>query len=586
MSKKLLPLTKNKSGEYEPLVPTMGYKPIHYQSKTEVDEPEINVWDGVTYDGSWWNESSPILNIDTAAQVADFFRNQNNYKLDGKTVNFNNNFYMNLNYKDCHNWTDTSNDFYWIKPNGKCVVADNNNTETIIDGKCHTIYGLAICDYSTSERNAIMTLNNIATIKDLRFDGLWSWEKKSYGRLFKFYYGRGKIYNVVLCNSNIVDYGFSSYSSSVVNFGDYSKGNNEVNMVLYNNKLNITNSPGFMGRAVYGTNVKYNVCAYSNIAVNSGILFPVSQLTVDSGSNYEYYDMGGFTNSGISCDSVESLIESYNSNHVFSNERELYIDEDNNPTFWDESHERYEKDEIAKIPEGSEFLWLASNYDTSNKLIKNDIPGATMFDTLYDKGSLTKNGFGGNCYLSGTSNSNYLYRNLDTNELNICKSNNSGQCFTYIIKASADPNQIGGLLSFRNDGTMIVYCIRTYGGKIYYTYTNYNTTDSSIDFIDENIYMFVIKPTTTIIRNLTNGFSKTITTSTARGLRSNFRIMNAGFNNENGITKFFGCYGASKELNEQEVESVKRILEEQNVYKWYKLGDPKLLLINPKNVRK
>lgn len=330
--------------------------PIHCQPKTEVDEPKFNVWDGVTYDGSWWNASSSILNIDTAAQVADFFRNSNGYKLDGKTVNFNNNFYMNLNYKDCHNWTDTSNDFYWIKPNNHSLNTDNNNTETIIDGKCHTIYGLAICDYSTSERGAIMNFNNIATIKDLRFDGLWSWERKSYGRLFKFYYGRAKIYNVVLCNSNIVDYGFSSYKASVVNFGDYSKGNNEVNMVLYNNKLNLTTSPGFMGRAVYGTNVKYNVCAYSNIAVNTGILFPVSQLTIDSGSNYEYYDMGGFTNSGTSCDSVESLIDSYNSNHVFSDERELYIDEDNNPTFWDESHEQitpsdyvYEDERVGQV---------------------------------------------------------------------------------------------------------------------------------------------------------------------------------------------------------------------------------------------
>lgn len=254
--------------------------------------------------------------------------------------------------------------------------------------------------------------------------------------------------------------------------------------------------------------------------------------------------------------------------------------------------DNYERVITSKLPEDSAFLFLADDYDSVNKKIVNRVEDSEIFGELIGNGTLYRDYWGQYCYLRNTGNSNFLYRTLTTDELNLCKANTEGSCFTYIIKASANTSGMGGLLSFRNGSSSsnMTYMLRVDNGMIGVNFapvsgsTNYQKT---IQFIDENTYSFVIKPTSITVTNLDTNESMTIETGTNRVMSSQMRLMNAGYNNENAVTKFFGCYGAFRELNENEIQLVYNYIKNgRPTREWYKLGDPKLLLINQKNVRK
>ncbi len=216
------------------------------------------------------------------------------------------------------------------------------------------------------------------------------------------------------------------------------------------------------------------------------------------------------------------------------------------------------------IPQDMDFIYLAKNFD-GTKVI-NKVPNSTFGDYL-QYGTLTVNGEGASCYLSnGLSDSNYLYKNLTSTELDNIQAINS--TYTFFIRVMSS-NGTGGIMSTRAYGVIsgdhYVYMIRSYNNQLQIHTTGGNNLGSNFLLDTDRVYKVVINGSSFYAKNLETNADTTITFSTQRNMSTYMTTFWAGFTGEAKLDRFYGMAGIPRATTTEEDSIIKDILMNQSI---------------------
>lgn len=220
---------------------------------------------------------------------------------------------------------------------------------------------------------------------------------------------------------------------------------------------------------------------------------------------------------------------------------------------------------VVIVPSDMDFIYFASSFDGSK--IPNSAPNSTFGDYL-KQGTLTLNGSGASAYLTnGLSDSNYLYKDLTTTELNNIKAVNN--TYTFFIRVMQEQQGLGGIMSTRiNESNTYIYMIRAeYAQLQLHTTTGYNL-GSDFSLAADRVYKVVINGSSFKAYNLDNNADYSLTYSTNRQMASRmmtFNAYSAGAYGESKLSRFYALAGIPRATTAEEDANIKYALMNQTI---------------------
>ena len=215
-------------------------------------------------------------------------------------------------------------------------------------------------------------------------------------------------------------------------------------------------------------------------------------------------------------------------------------------------------------PSDMDFIYLANNYNGSQ--IPNVITTSDMGPYL-KTGTITKNGSGSSCYLTNAgSDSNYLYIDLTSDRLNAMKANSG--TYTYFIRVISTLSGIGGVISWRKDGSTYIYMIRSNSGQLQvHTNSGINLGTTNFSLASDNVYKVWVNGTSYNAKNLTSGYTWNTSNSSTKTMYSRMLSFSADSSgsSEAKLGQFYGIAGIARATTDEEDELIKAYLLSQGV---------------------
>lgn len=216
------------------------------------------------------------------------------------------------------------------------------------------------------------------------------------------------------------------------------------------------------------------------------------------------------------------------------------------------------------IPNDMHFIYLANDFDGTK--IPNKATETTLGDYLQN-GTLVKNGSGADCYISGGSNSNYLYVIMSDADLNLMKA--TSNTYTFYFRFVITSNSTGGLLCWRNappgySGDGYNFMFRCASAKIEFHTSGGNNTN--LPLTTDTVYKAVVTNTTCYIVDL-NDATKTYSYSGSftRTMKPKMTSLWAGYSSEAVSGNFYAVAGIARATTDEEDEAIKTYLMTQGV---------------------
>lgn len=209
------------------------------------------------------------------------------------------------------------------------------------------------------------------------------------------------------------------------------------------------------------------------------------------------------------------------------------------------------------IPSDMDFVYLANDFVTGgipNRAINSDM------GTYLTQGTLTKNGTGGNCYLSnGNSVSNYLYINLTTARLTAMKALSS--YYTFFVRAYQSTSGLGALFCWRIlDTNAYVYMIRCNNGKLQI----HNTTGvDTLALSASKVFKVTVNGSNAIVSDM-EGATQTASVSSSRNMGSRMTSFYAGTGSEAVLDRLYGVAGIARQTTAYEDTVIRDLLLTQD----------------------
>lgn len=209
------------------------------------------------------------------------------------------------------------------------------------------------------------------------------------------------------------------------------------------------------------------------------------------------------------------------------------------------------------IPSDMDFMYLANDFVSGG--IPNRAANSDMGNYLV-AGSLTKNGTGGNCYLSnGNSDSNYLYIDLTTARLNAMQA--TGSYYTFFVRAyQSSSSGIGGLLSWRILSNAYIYMLRCNAGKIQVHGT------SGVDTLTlsaSKVFKLTVNGANVTVSDM-EGSTQTVSIGSSRSMGTRMTSFNAGYEAESNLDRLYGVAGIARQTTTTEDAVIRDLLLTQD----------------------
>lgn len=216
------------------------------------------------------------------------------------------------------------------------------------------------------------------------------------------------------------------------------------------------------------------------------------------------------------------------------------------------------------FPSDMDFVYLANDFDGTQ--IPNKATGTTAFGPYLQQGTITKNGSGSSAYLSnGLSDSNYLYKDLTTTELDALKAING--TYTFFIRVMQTSGGLGAIMSCRllNDSGYI-YMIRSHDNELEIHTNSQHKCGSNFSLTTDRVYKVVINGSTFKAVNLSTNNEFSFTYSTNRNMGTRMSTFN-GYSGaaEGYLDRFYALAGIARATTAEEDTQIKEYLMSQGV---------------------
>lgn len=212
------------------------------------------------------------------------------------------------------------------------------------------------------------------------------------------------------------------------------------------------------------------------------------------------------------------------------------------------------------FPTDMDFIYLAKDFDGTK--ITNKAINSTFGDYLAN-GTLTINGSGSTCYLSNDlSDSNYLYKNLTSDELNKIKA--VVNTYTWFIRVYNESNGVGGIFSTRMNGGYR-YMIRSNSTQLQIHTAGGRNCGSDFLLNVDRVYKVTIQGSSFQAKNLDTNAVYNLNDSTTRDMGNKMTTFNAGFPGESKLDRFYGMAGIARATTAEEDETIKTVLMNQSL---------------------
>lgn len=236
----------------------------------------------------------------------------------------------------------------------------------------------------------------------------------------------------------------------------------------------------------------------------------------------------------------------------------------NNRTILTPSRDSFIAFKQLLYPSDMDFIYLANDFDGTK--IVNRATNSTFGDYLA-AGTITLNGSGSSAYLTNSlSDNNYLYKNLSAAELDKFKAINT--TYTYFVRVMQDTNDLGGVISFRNNtSTSYIYMLRTNNKQLQiHTTTGYDC-GSNFSLTTDRVYKVIVNGSLFKAINLDNNAEYSLTYSTNRGMGSQLLSFTAhkGAHGEAKLSRFYAIAGIARSTTDTEDAQIKAYLMSQGV---------------------
>lgn len=526
---------------------------------------KLRVWNG-TLDHSWYTNSvDGIAHISTPEQFADFITPTSSRS--GITeVHLDNDLYFNENYLENKTWTvDTQNNSIVntaVQSSRQLFTLTNDLT---FYGHLHSIYGFSWKATSNSENHFIFLQGQTRnlTFKDLYWRNCYFTEAAGAGFIMGVEYN--STYGCHFQNVEFIDTYFDYrganswgvWNTSILT--RTSRSSIVFNGCQFRNVTCIAQRGGQGGN--FDDNYEYNIILKdcTSTTTNFNQIFYNGQTTKQLAYSY------GNTSIVNNKTSYEELIDSFNS-YESSTMELVDVEEDftfeNTPEPTDEHYE----EPIVKplsIPEGSDFLWRAKEYDASTNSIRNLVENS-YFGTLNIMNTPTFVD-GDKKYLNFTNVNQYLYHPLDSNAQQNILGNGGNNCYTIIFKL---------LIENTSPSTIIMNLTKTktsYFNMLWKTPNartleiasgNNNTSKSNIDVINQLYIKYERTNNNITLTCLDTNLTQTLGLSGTQYIEDEIRFMSAG-HTWSYCNRFYGVYGAPRKLTDEETQNVIKLLDEE-----------------------
>lgn len=209
------------------------------------------------------------------------------------------------------------------------------------------------------------------------------------------------------------------------------------------------------------------------------------------------------------------------------------------------------------IPSDMDFMYLANDFASGG--IPNRAVNSDMGNFLV-AGSLTKNGSGGNCYLSnGNSVSNYLYIDLTTARLNAMQA--TGSYYTFFVRAYQSSSGLGGLLCWRIlSEPAYIYMLRCNSGKIQVHGT------SGVDTLTlsaSKVFKLTVNGANVTVSDM-EGSTQTVSIGSSRNMAARMTTFYAGTGSEAYLNRLYGVAGIARQTTATEDAVIRDLLLTQD----------------------
>lgn len=215
------------------------------------------------------------------------------------------------------------------------------------------------------------------------------------------------------------------------------------------------------------------------------------------------------------------------------------------------------------FPTDMDFIYQAKDFDGTK--IPNKAPNSIFGDYL-KYGTLTLHGSGSSAYLTnGFSDYNYLYKDLSSSELDKFKAINT--TYTYFVRVVQETNDVGGVISFRNNtGTLYIYMLRTNNKQLQiHTDAGYDC-GSDFSLTTDRVYKVIVNGSSFKAINLDNNAEYSLTYSTNRGMGNQMLSFTAykGSHSEANLSRFYAIAGIPRATTAIEDSLIKQALMNQS----------------------
>ena len=212
------------------------------------------------------------------------------------------------------------------------------------------------------------------------------------------------------------------------------------------------------------------------------------------------------------------------------------------------------------IPSDMDFVYLANDFTSGG--IPNRATSSDMGNYLV-QGTLTKNGTGGECYLSnGNSASNFLYIDLTADRLNAMEALSS--YYTFFVRAYQPTSGTGALFSWRylNDSAY-VYMIRCSSNMLQI----HNTSGvDTLPLSPSKVFKVTVNGSNAVVSDM-EGTTQTASVSSSRNMGTRMTSFNAigpVSTTEAVLDRLYGVAGIARQTTAYEDSVIRDLLLTQD----------------------
>lgn len=218
------------------------------------------------------------------------------------------------------------------------------------------------------------------------------------------------------------------------------------------------------------------------------------------------------------------------------------------------------------VPSDMDFIYLANNFDGTK--IVNKATNSTFGDYLQE-GTITKNGSGADCYLSNGFGNNRLYINLTQEQLYKMYPNNTGDTYTFFLRAYQNTSRgTSGIITWRDSG--YIYMIRCSNGQLQlHTSIGYNLGNNFL-LTSDKVYKVIATNSggthyISAVNLMTGAISGSHSYNPNMNLKmSSFTGYNSGYD-ESNTDAIYGIAGIPRATTAEEDSVIKDVLMNQSV---------------------